>query len=59
MSYSMSLQNAAKNNTLNIPSPNTIQQKGLPSLNGLSGAGAKTGDADEHDMLDLGEDDDH
>ena len=59
VSYSMSLQNAAKNNTLNIPASNKISQKGISGLNGFSGAGAKTGDVDEHEMLDLGDDDDH
>lgn len=61
VSYSMSLQNAAKNNTLNIPvlqQTNSIKQKQVGSLSAMSGAGAKTGDVDDHELLDLGDDDD-
>lgn len=61
VSYSVSLHNAAKNNTLNIPAlqqANSIKQQPASSLSGLSGAGAKTGDVDDHELLDLGDDDD-
>lgn len=59
-SYSMSLQNAAKNNTLNIPvlqQMNSLKQAQVANLTGISGAGAKTGDVDDHELLDLGDDD--
>jgi len=56
----MSLQNAAKINSLNIP---VLQQVTLKTQQigggvvGASGAGAKRGDVDDHDLIDFGDDD--
>ena len=60
VSYGVSLQNAAKINSLNIPVLQQVTSKSQQIGGGhvgASGAGAKRGDIDDHDVIDIGDED--